>query len=102
FDLGVYLAVLGLMLLSFNILGVSDSAATPAGDDVLTNGIIRRDVERTRERADELLYGELSGPMAAIRAERPGRSRRADRAAAGRPGLDGGDGPGLLAAYAAR
>ena len=80
FDLGVYLAVLGLMLLSFNILGVSDSAATPAGDDVLTNGIIRRDVERTRERADELLYGELSGPMEAIRGERPERSRRADRA----------------------
>src|SRR5699024_3875918 len=57
-----------------------DSAATPAGDDVLTNGIIRRDVERTRERADELLYGELSGPMEAIRGERPERSRRADRA----------------------
>jgi multicomponent Na+:H+ antiporter subunit A len=76
FDVGVYLAVLGLMLLSFNILGVSDSAATPAGDDVLTNGIIRRDVERTRERADELLYGELAGPMDAIRGERPDRSRR--------------------------
>ncbi|SMX66325.1 DUF4040 family protein [Brevibacterium linens] len=76
FDVGVYLAVLGLMLLSFNLLGVSDSAATPAGDDVLTNGIIRRDVERTRERADELLYGELSGPMEAIRGERPERSRR--------------------------
>lgn len=29
FDLGVYLAVVGLILLSFNILGVSDSAATP-------------------------------------------------------------------------
>lgn len=80
FDLGVYLAVLGLMLLSFNILGVSDSAATPAGDDVLTNGIIRRDVERTRERADELLYGELTGPMEAIRGERPDRSRRTSEA----------------------
>ncbi|GAA1871985.1 DUF4040 family protein [Brevibacterium marinum] len=82
FDLGVYLAVLGLILASFNLLGVSDSAATPAGDDVLTNGIIRRDVERTRERADELLYGELSGPMEAIRGERPsldGRARIADR-----------------------
>ncbi|WP_209372870.1 DUF4040 family protein [Brevibacterium renqingii] len=82
FDLGVYLAVLGLMLLSFNLLGVSDSAATPAGDDVLTNGIIHRDVERTRERADELLYGELSGPMEAIRGERPERSRRAAQASA--------------------
>ncbi|WP_166825104.1 DUF4040 family protein [Brevibacterium limosum] len=82
FDLGVYLAVLGLMLLSFNLLGVSDSAATPAGDDVLTNGIIRRDVERTRERADELLYGELSGPMEAIRGERPERSRRLSAQAA--------------------
>ncbi|SMX90847.1 DUF4040 family protein [Brevibacterium antiquum] len=77
FDLGVYLAVLGLILLSFNLLGVSDSAATPAGDDVLTNGIIHRDVERTRERADELVYGELSGPMDAIRGERPDRERRA-------------------------
>ncbi len=67
FDVGVYLAVLGLILLSFNLLGVSDSAATPAGDDVLTDGIIRRDVERTRERADELLYGELKGPMESIR-----------------------------------
>lgn len=82
FDLGVYLAVLGLMLLSFNLLGVSDSAATPAGDDVLTNGIIRRDVERTRERADELLYGELSGPMEAIRGERPDRARRASEGSA--------------------
>ena len=76
FDLGVYLAVLGLILLSFNILGVSDSAATPAGDDVLTNGIIRRDVELTRERADELLYGELTGPLDTIRGERPSHERR--------------------------
>lgn len=76
FDVGVYLAVLGLILLSFNILGVSDSAATPAGDDVLTNGIIRRDVELTRERADELLYGELSGPLDSIRGERPVADRR--------------------------
>ncbi|WCE41996.1 MnhB domain-containing protein [Brevibacterium sp. BDJS002] len=76
FDLGVYLAVVGLILLSFNILGVSDSAATPAGDDVLTNGIIHRDVELTRERADELIYGELSGPMDAIRGERPTHERR--------------------------
>ncbi len=76
FDVGVYLAVLGLILLSFNLLGVSDSAATPAGDDVLTNGIIRRDVERTRERADELIYGELIGPMDAIRGERPAQKWR--------------------------
>lgn len=76
FDVGVYLAVLGLILLSFNILGVSDSAATPAGDDVLTDGIIRRDVELTRERADELLYGELRGPLESIRGERPGRGER--------------------------
>ncbi|RBP64276.1 multisubunit sodium/proton antiporter MrpA subunit /multisubunit sodium/proton antiporter MrpB subunit [Brevibacterium sanguinis] len=74
FDVGVYLAVLGLILLSFNLLGVSDSAATPAGDDVLTNGIIHRDVELTRERADEVLYGELSGPLDSIRGERPAQS----------------------------
>src|SRR5699024_2204089 len=81
FDLGVYLAVVGLMLLSFNILGAADSAATPAGDDVLTNGIIRRHVERTREPADELLYGKLRRPTEALRERRPERSRRADRAA---------------------
>src|SRR5699024_12013551 len=52
FDLGVYLAVLGLMLPLVHLLGVSDSAATPARDEVLTNGMLRRDFERTPARAD--------------------------------------------------
>lgn len=74
FDLGVYLAVLGLILVSFNLLGTSDSAFTPAGDDILTEGTMRRDVdhhEGTRERADEMTYGELVGPMDATRGQRP-------------------------------
>ena len=76
FDVGVYMAVLGLILISFNLLGTSDSAFTPAGNDVLVNGRMLRDVvddtpESTRERADEMVYGELSGPMESVRGERP-------------------------------
>lgn len=77
FDVGVYMAVLGLILVSFNLLGTSDSAFTPAGDDVLVDGQMQRDVdaetpfEGTRERADEMMYGELTGPLDATRGERP-------------------------------
>jgi multicomponent Na+:H+ antiporter subunit A len=76
FDVGVYMAVLGLILISFNLLGTSDSAFTPAGNDVLVNGQMLRDVvddtpESTRERVDEMVYGELSGPMESVRGERP-------------------------------
>ena len=70
------MAVVGLILVSFNLLGTSDSAFTPAGDDVLTDGQMQRDVdalpfEGTRERADEMMYGELHGPLDATRGERP-------------------------------
>jgi multicomponent Na+:H+ antiporter subunit A len=70
------MAVLGLILISFNLLGTSDSAFTPAGNDVLVNGQMLRDVvddtpESTRERVDEMVYGELSGPMESVRGERP-------------------------------
>ncbi|MFB9775655.1 DUF4040 family protein [Brevibacterium otitidis] len=74
FDVGVYLAVVGLILVSFNLLGTSDSAFTPAGDDVLYLGEMHRDVvdhERTRERTDEMVYGELAGPMENMRGEPP-------------------------------
>ncbi|MGO1397330.1 MAG: DUF4040 family protein [Brevibacterium yomogidense] len=76
FDVGVYFAVLGLILISFNLLGTSDSAFTPAGDDVLVEGTMIRDVdddatESTRERVDEMVYGEMSGPMDSVRGERP-------------------------------
>lgn len=52
FDVGVYLAVLGLMMLTFNLLGTS--AITPS------------DGEGTRERADEAVEGELPGPLEPI------------------------------------
>ena len=78
FDVGVYLAVVGLILVSFNLLGTSDSAFTPAGSDVLTGGRMHRDVdfERTRERTDEMVHGELSGPLDAVRAQRPTARQR--------------------------
>lgn len=77
FDVGVYLAVVGLILVSFNLLGTSDSAFTPAGSDVLSGGRMHRDVdfERTRERTDEMVHGELAGPLEAVRGERPSRSQ---------------------------
>lgn len=74
FDVGVYMAVVGLILVSFNLLGTSDSAFTPAGDDVLYLGEMHRDVvdhERTRERTDEMVHGELAGPMENMRGEPP-------------------------------
>lgn len=74
FDVGVYMAVVGMLLVSFNLLGTSDSAFTPAGDDVLVDGLMMRDVgdiERTRERTDEMLYGELRGPLETMRGAKP-------------------------------
>ncbi len=56
FDLGVYFAVLGLVMAAFNLLGASQ------GTD-----------EGTRERADESYEGQLSAPMDTVRGERPGR-----------------------------
>lgn len=56
FDLGVYCAVLGLVMAAFNLLGASQ------GTD-----------EGTRERADESYEGQLSGPLDTLRGERPGR-----------------------------
>lgn len=58
FDAGVYSAVLGLIIISFNLLGSTQ-------DDN------RR--ESTRARVDESAEGELDGPLDTVRGERPGR-----------------------------
>lgn len=55
FDAGVYLAVVGLIMISINLLGTT--RGTPAGG------------EGTRERVDETLEGELPGPMETVRGE---------------------------------
>lgn len=54
FDLGVYSAVLGLVMAAFNLLG-----ATTDSD------------EGARERADEAYEGELMAPLETVRGERP-------------------------------
>ncbi len=58
FDLGVYAAVLGLVMAAFNLLGASQETE-----------------ESARERADESVEGELAGPMDTIRGEHPDRER---------------------------
>ncbi|MGI8946496.1 MAG: DUF4040 family protein [Ornithinimicrobium sp.] len=54
FDLGVYCAVLGLVMAAFNLLGATEDAE-----------------EGTRERADESFEGEVHGPLETVRGERP-------------------------------
>lgn len=67
FDAGVYAAVLGLILIAFNLLGTSpETARDPQG-------------EQSRERVDEAVEGELSGPMDTVRGERPERPGRGSR-----------------------
>lgn len=56
FDAGVYLAVLGLILVSVNVLGVARHGAPGA--------------EGMRERLDETVEGELTGPMDTVHGER--------------------------------
>ena len=55
FDAGVYLAVVGLIMISINLLGTT--RGTTAGGEGL------------RERVDEALEGELPGPMETVRGE---------------------------------
>lgn len=55
FDLGVYAAVLGLVMVAFNLLGAASSRADGQ--------------ETTRERTDEAVVGEISGPMDTSRGE---------------------------------
>ncbi len=64
FDVGVYLAVIGLVMLGFNLLGTSSDSTTRAGG------------EGTRERADEAVLGELTGPLDTVRGEPPARRPR--------------------------
>ncbi|ATG50688.1 cation:proton antiporter [Brachybacterium vulturis] len=63
FDLGVYLAVLGLVMIAVNLLGASATAG--ASPD-----------EGTRERTDEAVEGELPGPLETTRGEPAPRRRR--------------------------
>lgn len=53
FDVGVYFAVLGLVMAAFNLLGAGQGE------------------EKTRERADEQILGELPGPLETSRGESP-------------------------------
>lgn len=55
FDVGVYMAVIGLVMLAFNLLGTTGESLTRPGG------------EGTRERADEAVEGELTGPMDTVR-----------------------------------
>ncbi|MGB5951153.1 MAG: hydrogen gas-evolving membrane-bound hydrogenase subunit E, partial [Ornithinimicrobium sp.] len=54
FDLGVYAAVLGLVIAAFNLLGAAEGTE-----------------EGTRERADQAVEGEVEGPMDTVRGEHP-------------------------------
>ncbi|MGC1209085.1 MAG: MnhB domain-containing protein, partial [Ornithinimicrobium sp.] len=54
FDLGVYAAVLGLVMAAFNLLGAAEGTE-----------------EGTRERADQSVEGEVPGPMETVRGEHP-------------------------------
>lgn len=57
FDIGVYAAVLGLVVVTFNLLGTSEGAEPRPGE------------EWTRERVDEAVLGEIAGPMDSVRGE---------------------------------
>jgi multicomponent Na+:H+ antiporter subunit A len=74
FDLGVYLAVLGLVMVAFNLLGTSE--ASHGG-------------ERTRERVDETVEGELAGPLDTVRGERPRLTASSTLLADGAPPREG-------------
>ncbi|MDO4716623.1 MAG: DUF4040 family protein [Propionibacteriaceae bacterium] len=53
FDVGVYCAVVGLILVAFNVLGASKDT-----------------IEGTRERVDEAVEGEVEGPLDTVRGEK--------------------------------
>jgi multicomponent Na+:H+ antiporter subunit A len=52
----VYAAVLGLVMVAFNLLGAAEGTK-----------------EGTRERADQAVEGEIDGPMDTVRGEHPGQ-----------------------------
>ncbi|WP_058235163.1 DUF4040 family protein [Devriesea agamarum] len=80
FDIGVYMAVLGLVMVAFNLLGTSAATKlSPTG-------------EQTRERTDEAVEGELPGPLDTTRGDR--RSwRRGHRVGVGTSHLTDGTQP---------
>ena len=59
FDVGVYAAVLGLVMMAFNLLGTSAASVAATGG------------ESTRERVDEAVLGELPGPLDTVRGDTP-------------------------------
>jgi multicomponent Na+:H+ antiporter subunit A len=75
FDLGVYAAVLGLVMEAFNLLGATGGR------------------EGTRERADESVEGELAGPMDSSRGETPLELADRERAQAAAAAAGVPDGP---------
>ncbi|GHD04898.1 DUF4040 family protein [Zhihengliuella salsuginis] len=79
FDVGVYMAVLGLVMVAFNLLGVSPQDVSRPG------------VEQLRERTDETVEGELTGPLETVRGERPSRiAARTQFISSGEPPREGG------------
>ncbi|WP_431860714.1 DUF4040 family protein [Micrococcus terreus] len=73
FDLGVYLAVIGLLLLTFNVLGTSlprehDQDADPTAHPEHPRPTA---YEGMRERVDESVHGEVDGPLDTVRGEEP-------------------------------
>lgn len=62
FDIGIIGAVLGLVLLAFNLLGTAETITSRPGG------------EGTRERADEAVEGELPGPLETTHGEGPGEA----------------------------
>ncbi|WP_102159735.1 DUF4040 family protein [Zhihengliuella halotolerans] len=79
FDVGVYMAVLGLVMVAFNLLGVSP-------EDIQRPG-----AEQLRERTDETVEGELPGPLNTVRGERPERiAARTQFISSGEPPREGG------------
>lgn len=66
FDVGVYTAVLGMIMITFNLLGTSRASTDHEGG------------EDTRERADEFVEGELPGPLDTVHGELalPGRGTK--------------------------
>ena len=71
FDLGVYLAVIGLLLLTFNVLGTSLPSDQERQDEQHEDRTAPTPYEGIRERVDESVHGEIDGPLDTVRGEEP-------------------------------
>lgn len=71
FDLGVYLAVIGLLLLTFNVLGTSLPRDQERQDEQHEVRTAPAPYEGIRERVDESVHGEIDGPLDTVRGEEP-------------------------------